>query len=119
MEYESKTLKENFEKRQKLYNALDVYTAEIKLINKKISKELIDNYAGKEIAFVPGNDVEYVDRHGELHHGISSYENFQIVEILSSNSQRELYFTIRNMRDEDELYQIKHNNFHSFQFVEL
>lgn len=118
MEYEPKELKEQFEKRDKLFKVLDVYTAEINFLNTKISKDLINIYAGKEIAFTPGNEVTSIDANGQVREGISPHKNFQIFEIASSNTKREIFFWIRNMQDEKEIYQITHNNFNSFIFVE-
>lgn len=118
MEYETKKMKEQFEKRDKLFKMLDVYTAEINVLNKSISRDLVNTYAGKEIAFVPGNDVTTIDAKGNIQTGISDYKNFQIFEIASSNTKREIYFWIRNVRDHEEVYQITHMDFHSFIFVE-
>ena len=118
MEYETKELKSQFEKRDKLFKMLDVYTAEINFLNTKISNDLINLYAGREIAFTPENEVESIDVKGQLNESMSPYKNFQIYEIASSNTKREIYFWIRNVKDKSEFYQITHNNFNSFIFVE-
>lgn len=118
MEYETKELKQQFEKRDKLFKMLDVYTAEINFLNTKISKDLVNIYAGREIAFTPGNEVASIDAKGRLNESISPHKNFQIYEIASSNTKREIYFWIRNVKDQSEIYQITHNNFNSFIFVE-